>query len=288
MKKYLEKDRGLKRIMNKYNLISKMTSLTVYLPYSLIMNIKTLVDIVLKRDLRNEMKKNRKLRNLYNGKRCFIIGNGPSLKGQDLTLLEDEYTFVTNNFILHDEINEINPSFYCIVDPNMYTGKFPIERLRLMEEKLEQTTFFFRYRAKKYVSENRLFKEHLVHYIKNDSYLNDLYNFNMKLSGCIPGTVNVIHTCIMIAAYMGFNEIYLLGCDSTLFIPKPDHFYRMTDEEKNSNEDLDQKLFYSSYMFKSYKILKEIYERKGIRIINATQGGVLEVFNRVEYNDIVK
>lgn len=274
--------------MNKYDLINKMTSLTVYFPYSLIMNIKNMVDVVLNRDLRNELKKNSALRNMYKGKRCFIIGNGPSLKEQDLTLLENEYTFVTNNFILHDSINDINPSFYCIVDPNMYTGKFPIERLRLMDQKLEQTKLFFRYRAKSYVQENKLFNNKEIHYIKNESYLNDLYNFNMKLSGCIPGTVNVVHTCIMIAAYMGFEEVYLLGCDSTLFIPKPDHFYKMTDEEGNSTEDLDQKLFYASYMFKSYKILKKLYDKKGIKIVNATQGGVLEIFPRGEYEDIIR
>lgn len=274
--------------MNKYDLINKMTSLTVYFPYSLFKNIKNMVDVVLNRDLRNELKKNSALRNMYKGKRCFIIGNGPSLKEQDLTLLENEYTFVTNNFILHDSINDINPSFYCIVDPNMYTGKFPIERLRLMDQKLEQTKLFFRYRAKSYVQENKLFNNKEIHYIKNESYLNDLYNFNMKLSGCIPGTVNVVHTCIMIAAYMGFEEVYLLGCDSTLFIPKPDHFYKMTDEEGNSTEDLDQKLFYASYMFKSYKILKKLYDKKGIKIVNATQGGVLEIFPRGEYEDIIR
>ena len=274
--------------MNKYDLIIKFNSITIYFPYSLIMNIKTMVDLLLKRDLRNELKKNRALRDLYKGKRCFIIGNGPSLKEQDLTLIKNEYTFVTNNFILHNSINEIDPSFYCIVDPNMYTGKFPIERLRLMDEKLERTKFFFRYRAKSYVQDKRLFRDKEIHYIKNDSYLNDFYNFNMKLSGCIPGTVNVIHTCIMIAAYMGFEQIYLLGCDSTLFIPKPNHFYQITEEEIKSKMDLDEKLFYTSYMFKSYKILSKIYAKKGIKIINATQGGVLEIFPRDEYENIME
>ena len=54
------------------------------------------------------------LKNKYQGKRCFILGNGPSLKQQDLTLLKDEITFVSNWFVLHDKYEEINPDYYCI------------------------------------------------------------------------------------------------------------------------------------------------------------------------------
>ena len=37
-------------------------------------------------------------RDRYKGKRCFVIGNGPSLNKHDLKLLEDEYTFAVNGF----------------------------------------------------------------------------------------------------------------------------------------------------------------------------------------------
>ena len=36
------------------------------------------------------VKENEKIRNIYKGKRCFIIGNGPSLASQDLNKLTDE------------------------------------------------------------------------------------------------------------------------------------------------------------------------------------------------------
>ena len=31
----------------------------------------------------------------------------------------------------------------------------------------------------------------------------------------IPSFTTVVQYCIIVAIYMGFNEIYLLGCDST-------------------------------------------------------------------------
>jgi len=42
----------------------------------------------------------KKFQNLYDGKRCFVIGNGPSLKNTDLSLLKDEYTFGMNRIYL--------------------------------------------------------------------------------------------------------------------------------------------------------------------------------------------
>ena len=45
--------------------------------------------------IRNK-RKLRKLKNKYKGKRCFIMGNGPSLKAEDLELLKDEYCFGQN------------------------------------------------------------------------------------------------------------------------------------------------------------------------------------------------
>lgn len=274
--------------MNKYRLISKINSGLIYLPWSIFMNFKTLGEFVISSKLRLEFKKNKRLKGLHKGKRCFIIGNGPSIKDQDLTLLKDEYTFVTNYFILHDLAAEINPNFYCIVDNALHEGRFPIEQLFKIDEKLPNSTCFFRYKAKKHVEKNGIFENSKVRYLKNKAYLNELWNINMRLNGCIPGTVNVIHTCIIIAAYMGFEEIYLLGCDSTLYIPRPDHFYNATELEKTIEVNMDEKLFYTSYMFKSYSIIKRLFNRKKIKIYNATNGGVLDVFPRVRFEEIIK
>ena len=38
----------------------------------------------LNKETRNNLKKNKNLKNIHKGERCFIIGNGPSLKYYDL------------------------------------------------------------------------------------------------------------------------------------------------------------------------------------------------------------
>ena len=40
------------------------------------------------------------LKDTHRGQRCFIIGNGPSLKNTDLALLENEVTFGLNRIYL--------------------------------------------------------------------------------------------------------------------------------------------------------------------------------------------
>ena len=45
--------------------------------------------------------RNSVFRNRHKGQRCFVIGNGPSLKTQDLSLLAREITFVMSGFWKH-------------------------------------------------------------------------------------------------------------------------------------------------------------------------------------------
>ena len=59
------------------------------------------LDISGKRILRKYghlLPRNAAFRDCHKGQRCFVIGNGPSLKQQDLAPLAQEITLVTNNF----------------------------------------------------------------------------------------------------------------------------------------------------------------------------------------------
>ena len=55
------------------------------------------------------------LREHYRGsKRCFIIGNGPSLNETDLTVLENEITFAVNGFFLKASDLSWSPTFMLL------------------------------------------------------------------------------------------------------------------------------------------------------------------------------
>ena len=50
----------------------------------------------------------------YASKRCFIIGNGPSLNQHDLKLLSNEYTFGVNSLFYKSNETGFMPTFYVV------------------------------------------------------------------------------------------------------------------------------------------------------------------------------
>ena len=57
------------------------------------------------------------MRNIHRGERCFIIGNGPSLKNTDLAKLKDEYTFGMNRiYLMFPELGFTTTYFASIND----------------------------------------------------------------------------------------------------------------------------------------------------------------------------
>ena len=65
--------------------------------------------------------KNVPLKNMFAGRRCFLIGNGPSLKTQDITLLKNEVTVVASSFFRHPDAKVVNPPFWVFADPYFWT-----------------------------------------------------------------------------------------------------------------------------------------------------------------------
>ena len=106
------------------------------------------------------------------------------------------------------------------------------------------------------------------------------------------GTVSYL--CMQLAYYMGFKDVYLIGFD---------HSYRIPDDAVVEGNDIlsqsgDPNHFSRDYfgrgkrwhdpmvdrMAEAYEKAKQCYEASGRRILNATAGGRLEVFDRVSYD----
>jgi hypothetical protein len=111
---------------------------------------------------------------------------------------------------------------------------------------------------------------------------------------------NVAVMAIQVAIYMGCSEIVLLGLDhdwlSRFAERLPCHFYSPDDsatERGGAQHDWKSITNYKDclerllILWNQYENLKRFAESKGIRILNATRGGVLDVFDRVNYEDIV-
>lgn len=241
-----------------------------------------------------------KFKDIHKGQRCFIIGNGPSILQQDLTKLKDEITFVVSWFVLHEQYDEINPTYYCVGDPAFFSVSNTNSQVhRLLLEKTGKAVKFFPLFFRSFIDRHNLYVGHQVF------YLHSLYKRVWKTGSMSLDITKAVYTantviidyCLHLAFYMGFSEVYLLGCDCDFKLDEaPDfskaHFYpqELAGELPPQTGDLEQQqneVFNTINIFsKSYSVAKETFEKQGRKIYNAGIGGKLEVFERVNYDEL--
>ena len=73
---------------------------------------------VFQNDFRIARSKNsiKALKNIHYGKRCFIVGNGPSLKVEDLEKIQNEICFGTHRIYQIFDKTYWRPMYYCAQD----------------------------------------------------------------------------------------------------------------------------------------------------------------------------
>lgn len=261
----------------------KKKSLSKILIYSLVSNFSKLnVPLTL-----NE-KRLLSFKSKYNSKRCFIIGNGPSLNKLNLKLLKNEITFGVNAIYENYDQMGFLPNFLVVEDRLVAEDR----KDELIE--LNGVTKFFGNHLKYCLGKSN-----------NAIWLNTVFMYDFdripvkfsKNAGShlyVGGTVSYL--CMQLAYFMGFDEIYLVGFD---------HNYVMLDSYENNgnvikslSEDLNH--FNKSYfgpgkrwhdpmvdrMEQCYIVAKNMFDKKNIRIKNASAGGKLEVFERVDFESL--
>lgn len=243
---------------------------------------KTLFTLINFRTILNNSHKMRELKDRFKGKRCFIIGNGPSLKVADLNRLCGEYTFATNSITKLYPHTLWRPTFFVISDPNAM-------RDFKNQPSSEAEYSFFKIDYKKNLNKN---ESNPILYRSKSAFF-DGYppNFSEDPSKFVYSSATVLLNCLQFAYYFGFNEIYLLGVDHNYPIQKtkdgiqikqvPGHFY--SEQFKNGEE------WYFSrrdVIEDSFVFSKKIAETRGIKIFNATRGGELELFERVDFDSL--
>jgi hypothetical protein len=246
---------------------------------------------------RELLSRNEIFRDRHKGKRAFVIGNGPSLKNQDLSLLKGELTFVTNAFYRHPVVQTWQPSYYFITDPILFEDTEGVaEFYAELREKIHTTTFFMPHAARRVIREKALLPEEQTYYVALGGDLKDGLKGRPDLSRIVPGVWVVTQLAVMAAMYMGCTNIYLLGHDHDWLSHRGVHFsfhgapILESDEENVLSIDAWE---YSHLMrnvlmmWRGYASLYREAQAEGVQIINATGGGFLDVFERADYKEIV-
>ena len=230
----------------------------------------------------------------YHGERCFIIGNGPSLRPEDLNRIKNEMSFASNRIYYMFPRTVWRPSFYISIDNDVI--------IKELDNIMAGGTYekFLNYKSAKY---GRTVEDH-IHYINviGQFYINknDVCSKEMStdLSDHCSQFGTVTANAIELAIYMGFTKIYLLGVD---------HSYAMTMDEngkmqydstvksnyfegmknmQGQNDELKTIVMYAKSAEEAYTVVKAYAEKNNIKICNATRGGKLEIFERVDFDSL--
>ncbi len=230
------------------------------------------------------------LRNKHLGKRCFIIGNGPSLTAEDLDKLRFEYTFASNKIYLLFDKTMWRPTYYSCED-TLVVEQFADEILNI-----EKTTKIFPTHFLHFIERNDRCHFIDLHYdnnlVENDAW--EERNFSCDLSRGIHWGSTITYSMMQMAAAMGFKEIYLLGLDHQYVLPKKQvHNFYIAEGETNhfcKEYRVPGEKWHAprlKVLERSYAYAKEACHNVGITIYNASRKSALDIFEKVNLDDIL-
>lgn len=227
---------------------------------------------------RNTIQGLNRLRDCHKGQRCFIMGNGPSLRQTDLSKLRNEYTLGMNRIYLGFQDMGFSTSYYLSInDLVVQQCAQDIQNLSMPR--------FVSWRHRKWLSPQ-----------ENLFFLHTTYTgprFTSDITGRLWEGATVTNIALQVAFFLGFQQVILIGVD---------HNY-VTQGKPNTtvvSQGDDPNHFHPGYFGKGfawqlpdletsemgYHMARQAYQAAGRQVVDATVGGKLRIFPRVEYESL--
>lgn len=201
----------------------------------------------------------------------FIVLNGPSVKKQNLLVMKDKDIMFVNRGFQHPLYKSLQPKYHVFADTKMIKGLWPVS---WFEEiwKLSPAT--------KIVLPLAWRKEPCLKQYRNNPNI-------IWLSKEFPYlSIGVSSFCFAFACEYGYNKIYFTGFEATgigyeMIKASESHFYGNDEEWKDmSSQQFSSALFQHSRHLRELNRLAKKLKNKGIHVVNLTQGGLLDMFDR--------
>ena len=231
---------------------------------------------------RESIRRLTQLQDVHKGKRAFIIGNGPSLKQTDLSKLRNEITFCMNRFYLVFTELGFAATYLCITN-DLVVEHFVDDINTLTIPK------FIAWRSHRHFPQ-QLSNAQLPTFIYT-SYTGPRFTGDVRRRVWEGATVT--NLALQLAYYMGIEKAILIGVDHN-FASKGDANKTVVSQGDDPNH------FMPNYFGKGvkwqlpdldtseigYALAREAYHKAGRQVVDATVGGKLTVFPKVEYNSL--
>lgn len=218
----------------------------------------------------------KKYHKINKGKRCFIIATGPSLKTQDLEMLKKNNEICISMNGIYKIFGETSwrPQYYITTDKREVMGS-SID----FKNDLNKSICFIADTNQEFMEQDHPDNVHIFHLgkiWKEEGFI----PFSEDFSKIAYNTATVTYAAMELAVYIGCDEIYLLGVDATGInesYKKYNHFHK---------ESTLVSTCFGKQVLVSYNSAKKYADKHDVEIYNATRGGELEVFERVNFDDL--
>lgn len=226
------------------------------------------------------------LKDQYQGKRCFILGNGPSLNKTPLHLLKDEVTFGLNRIYLKfDEIGFATTFLVCV-------NRLVMEQFG-QELASQPCQHFFDWNDRELIPSTER-----THFMNTEGVLDteglgECFFFSKDPCAGIYEGFTVTYVALQLAYYMGFSKVVMIGVDHR-FADKGAAGQTVTSGGDDPNH-FAANYFGAGVKWQlpdligseiAYTLARRAFEEDGREIVDATIDGALQVFPKVEFNSL--
>lgn len=262
--------------MEVFKLIDKYIVNVLFASFNLLSNLVFIFSFKKRRIVH----RNKKLKT--NNESCFILGNGPSLKDVDLSLLKNKDTFAVNYFYKHNP-DGFESKYFVAIDDRFYWEESAMKYLEDTYENHKDIIFILKYSAlsrRKWDMSRTFFINAKCLQYADKAY----FDCTKNMTACI----NVVLQCIQIAMFMGYKKIYLLGCDFSQYAQvKPGHFYDSNLQIRDQLNMGDDARWAYLVHYHHYA-LRKIADKKGIEIINLTENSLLDAYKFDSLENVIQ
>lgn len=208
---------------------------------------------------------------IHKGQRCFIVATDPSLNTKDYLKLKNEHTIGVNALCLWFKEQKMETEYFVVSDDDVF------KRIESILDKAVHTKVFISERIQKHCTVPTKYQLFPVNIWNRFTENSNKKRFSNDISVCSYDEETVVFHAIQLAVYMGFKEIYLLGTDC--------NYNQKKNYAVDHGKEVDKTLGFK--MLKSYEVVKKYEKVFGFKIFNVTRGGMLEIFERKNLDEIL-
>lgn len=214
-----------------------------------------------------------RFKDIHPGEQCVLIANGPSLRNTPFDLLKNETLIGLNRVHLFEEEFGLRPDYAVVSDILSQLQHIGPDLARVPIPK------FVNWNGRRYVEGDDF-------YFFKTSFRP---RFSEHFASTIYGGHSVTYAALQLAFFMGFRKVVLIG---------KDHSYASTGEPKAPviSDGTEQNHFSARYyqpgqMWRvpdykgeemAYGMARDAFARVGGSVLDATVGGKLKVFPKVD------